>query len=84
MENAESLRDTGLLVAAGAVVVGVLDAWLRFPAVDAGAGPMPGQRSALDAADGPEGSLAAGAGAAGRAAGGIADSAVHVGLALRF
>lgn len=84
MENAESLRDTGLLVAAGAVVVSVLDAWLRFPAVDAGAGPLPGQRSALDAADGPEGALAVGADAASRAAGGVADSAVHVGLALRF
>ena len=69
---------------AGAVVVSVLDAWLRFPAVDAGAGPLPGQRSALDTADGPAGSLAGGAGAASRAAGGIADSAVHVGLALRF
>lgn len=86
MENAESLRDTGLLVAAGAVVVSVLDAWLRFPAVAAGAGPVPVQRSALDAPGGPAGALAgaAAAGAAGRAAGGVADSAVHLGLALRF
>lgn len=87
MENAESLRDTGLLVAASAVVVSVLDAWLRFPAVAAGAGPAPVQRSALDAGDDFEGSLAGtagGAGAASRAAGGGADRAVHVGLTLRF
>ncbi len=41
MEDAQSLRDAGLAVAAGAVVVGLLDAWLRFPSVEAGAGPLP-------------------------------------------
>jgi hypothetical protein len=41
VENAESLRRTGLLVAAGAVVVSVLDAWLRFPSLETGAGPLP-------------------------------------------
>jgi hypothetical protein len=38
MKDAEDQRDTGLLVAAGAVVVSVLDAWLRFPSVEAGPG----------------------------------------------
>jgi hypothetical protein len=41
MEDAESLRRTGLLVAAGAVVVSVLDAWLRFPSLETGAGLLP-------------------------------------------
>jgi hypothetical protein len=38
LRSAESLRNTGLLVAAGAVVVGALDVWLRFPSVDIGPG----------------------------------------------
>lgn len=41
VEDAESLRRTGLLVAAGAVAVSVLDAWLRFPSLEAGAGLLP-------------------------------------------
>jgi hypothetical protein len=40
-ENAASLRDTGLAVAVGAVAVGLLDALLRFPSVEAGPGPAP-------------------------------------------
>ncbi len=39
MESAESLRNAALAVAAGAVVLGVLDAWLRFPGIEAGPGP---------------------------------------------
>lgn len=41
MEDAEQLRDTGLLVALGAITVSVLDALLTFPQVDAGPGPVP-------------------------------------------
>ncbi len=46
MEDAESLRDTGLIVAAGAVTVGLLDVWLRFPSVEAGAGAVPAHAAA--------------------------------------
>jgi hypothetical protein len=41
MEDSESLRNTGLIVAAGAVVLSVLDAWLTFPSVSAGPGTVP-------------------------------------------
>lgn len=41
MEDAESLRNTALLAAGGAVLVSVLDSWLRFPGVEAGPGPVP-------------------------------------------
>jgi len=40
-EDALSQRDTGLYVAVGAIVLSVLDAWLFFPDVVAGAGPGP-------------------------------------------
>ncbi len=40
MDDAAKLRDTALIVAAGAVVVGVLDAWLRFPGIEAGPGDL--------------------------------------------
>jgi len=40
-ESALDLRDTGLIVAVGAIVLSVLDAWLFFPEVVAGAGPGP-------------------------------------------
>lgn len=40
MDDADSLRKTGLLVAAGAVVVSVLDAWLRFPSAFVGTGEL--------------------------------------------
>jgi len=41
MEEALELRDTGLLVAAGAIVVSIIDALIFFPGVDAGPGPVP-------------------------------------------
>jgi hypothetical protein len=50
VQDAESLRRTGLLVAAGAVVVSALDAWLRFPGLEAGAGAMPEQAAAAPVA----------------------------------
>jgi hypothetical protein len=40
-ESAASLRDAGLALAAGAVVVGLLDSMLRFPSLETGAGPLP-------------------------------------------
>ena len=46
MEDATSLRDTGLLVAAGAIVVSMLDAFLLFPGADIGPGPVPPMESA--------------------------------------
>jgi hypothetical protein len=45
MENATSQRDTGLLVAAGAIVVSMLDAFLLFPGADIGPGPVPPMQS---------------------------------------
>lgn len=39
--NAADLRDLGLMAAAGAVVVSMLDSWLSFGAVTAGAGELP-------------------------------------------
>lgn len=53
MQDMESLRNTGLLVAGGVVVLSVLDALLFFPSVEAGPGPGPipgGQMGALDPA----------------------------------
>jgi hypothetical protein len=41
MEDAENLRNTGLLVAAGAIVVSIIDVLLFFPEVEAGPGPVP-------------------------------------------
>ena len=41
MEEALELRDTGLLVAAGAIVVSIIDALIFFPSVDAGPGLVP-------------------------------------------
>jgi hypothetical protein len=41
MKDQEDLRNTGLMVAAGAIVVSVLDAIIFFPAVEAGVGPAP-------------------------------------------
>lgn len=38
MEDAESLRDTGLMVAGGAVLLSVLDTLFLFPAIEAGPG----------------------------------------------
>ncbi|MFN2370417.1 MAG: hypothetical protein ABR506_04595 [Candidatus Krumholzibacteriia bacterium] len=41
MEDAEKVRDLGLIVALAAVGISVADALLTFPAVDAGPGPVP-------------------------------------------
>ncbi len=50
MEDMETLRNMGLAVAGGAVLISMLDAWLSFPAVTAGAGPLPviDQQAATD------------------------------------
>jgi hypothetical protein len=40
-DDAGKLRDAAAAVAVGAVVIGVIDAWLRFPSLEAGAGPAP-------------------------------------------
>ncbi|MEZ4386254.1 MAG: PEGA domain-containing protein [Candidatus Krumholzibacteriia bacterium] len=37
----QDLRDSGLLIAAGSWVLSLLDAWLLFPQVDVGLGPVP-------------------------------------------
>lgn len=73
VEDAESLRRTGLLVAAGAVAVSVLDAWLRFPSLEAGPGPLP---AAALAAPAPESATAWAPPAPG--------AALHVGWTARF
>jgi len=41
MTDAEDLRNLGLLVAGGAIVVSIIDVFLTFPGVEAGAGPVP-------------------------------------------
>ncbi|MDY0109329.1 MAG: PEGA domain-containing protein [Candidatus Krumholzibacteria bacterium] len=41
LQDMESLRNTGLYVAAGAWVLSLLDAWLLFPSVDLGPGLVP-------------------------------------------
>lgn len=41
MKDQEDLRNLGLIVAGGAIVVSILDALLTFPAVEAGPGPVP-------------------------------------------
>jgi hypothetical protein len=46
MEDAASLRNKGLLVAAGAIVVSMLDAFILFPGADIGPGPVPPMQSA--------------------------------------
>ncbi len=46
MEDATGLRDTGLLVAVGAIAVSMLDAFLFFPGADIGPGPVPPMQSA--------------------------------------
>ncbi|MFH2051855.1 MAG: PEGA domain-containing protein [bacterium] len=49
MEDMESLRNTGLAVAAGAVLVSILDAYFSFPAVTAGTGETPVRTAAAPA-----------------------------------
>lgn len=51
-DDAAGLRDTAVTVAVGAVVVSVLDAWLRFPGLDSGAGPAPAPPTELAASVG--------------------------------
>lgn len=41
MEDMESMRNLGLAVAGGAVVLSMLDAWISFPGVTAGTGQTP-------------------------------------------
>jgi len=52
MNDARDLRDAGWTVAAAAVVVSVLDAWLRFPHMAAGPGLVPPPPDTGDAGDG--------------------------------
>jgi len=49
MQEKEDLRNTGLMVAGGAIVVSILDSILFFPSVEAGVGPVPMDTGALDA-----------------------------------
>jgi len=48
MKEKEDLRNTGLMVASGAIVVSIIDAIIFFPSVEAGAGPVPMDTGALD------------------------------------
>ena len=48
MKDKEDLRNTGLMVAGGAIVISILDAIVFFPSVEAGAGPVPLDTGALD------------------------------------
>ncbi len=48
MEDMESLRTTGLMVAGGAIVLSVLDALLFFPSVEGGVGTVPLQTGFLE------------------------------------
>ena len=49
MKDAEEMRDTGLMVAVGAIAVSILDAIIFFPSVEAGVGPVPMDTGYLDA-----------------------------------
>ena len=49
MKDQEEMRDMGLMVAAGAIVVSILDAIIFFPSVEAGAGPVPLDLGAFEA-----------------------------------
>ena len=48
MKDAEKRRDTGLMVAGGAIVVSIIDALVFFPHVEAGAGHVPLNTGSLD------------------------------------
>jgi hypothetical protein len=52
MEDMEKLRDTGLLVAAAAVGISVLDALITFPSLEAGPGAGPAAVGRIDDAPG--------------------------------
>lgn len=47
LSDMEDLRDTGLMIAGGAWVLSLLDAWLLFPSVDVGPGPVPPATAAM-------------------------------------
>lgn len=49
MEDMESLRNTGIAVAAGAVLMSILDAYFSFPAITAGPGETPVRTAAAPA-----------------------------------
>lgn len=51
-KNAANLRDLGLTAAIGAVVVSMIDAWLSFDGVTAGAGELPAGGARMSAAGG--------------------------------
>ncbi len=73
MDDAASLRDAAVAVAVAAVAVSVLDAWLRFPRLEAGDGVLPvAPRPESEDADGPVHWSAA------------ARPGVHLGLRLSF
>jgi len=46
MDRAESRRNTAMMIAGGAVLISVLDSWLRFPGMETGLGPVPPTRAA--------------------------------------
>ncbi len=48
MEDMEKLRDTGLMIAGGAIVLSILDTLLFFPGIEVGPGEIPVQTGALD------------------------------------
>ncbi len=48
MHDMADLRDTGLMVAGGAIAISIIDALLSFPKVEAGGGAVPVQTSQLD------------------------------------
>jgi len=48
MKDMESLRDTGLIVAGGTIVISIVDALLSFPGVAGGGGPVPVDTAAVD------------------------------------
>ena len=55
MEQAEKLRNTGLYVAGGAIVVSVIDALISFPNLEAGPGTVPLQTGFLNLGGSPDG-----------------------------
>ncbi len=48
MKDMEELRDTGLMIAGGAIVLSIIDALLIFPSVEGGTGPVPMDTGSLD------------------------------------
>jgi PEGA domain len=52
MEDSEKLRDTGLMVAGGAIVLSIVDILLFFPSIEGGVGETPLQTGLLDSDSG--------------------------------